>query len=602
MAMRSSPPVRCSLAAGLVAVLAGHADAQPVPLGGEILVNTHTTGSQFDPAVASDGAGRFVVVWSSTSPAVGMIRGQRYDSNGAAAGTEFQVTADGTSGSEPSVAVASDGSFLIAWLDDDTPQIVARAYDSDGTPQGTAFRVDTTIFDYHHGYPQAYQDIKSSPEVAAGADGQFAVVWSGGFNAYQYFVHRRRAILGQRIEGNGTFVGGEFDAGSNSYYYARGPDVAADDQGEFVVVWSEILSYTYHYGGPYLTRTPNFSVRGRQIQPAAQTFTVGDELGNSRPRVDAGASGSFIVAWAKDANVVAQRYDERANALGTEISVSGPSAGQLGFDMGMAGDGSFTLAWTSEAPGSSDGSGHGLFARTYTASGTPVGAELAINTYTSGNQGQPVVAFDGAESFTVAWTSDNQDESDAAIIARRFEQDAILCTPEPLEGCLAAGRASLRINSAFPLRSVKWTLADGDAFDQSVLGDPQNDTVYTLCIYDTLGGTPSFAGSLTVLPGSLWRDRDPKGFQYKDTTGASQGVVKLALRTGAADDNGVQLVAKSISMNVPVPTPVSGARYFHQDPSVVVQLHNYGDACWSTEFTATATSVNDTPKFKAKTP
>src|SRR6185369_16648023 len=39
--------------------------AQLAPLGGEFVVNDSTTGGQLDAAVASDGSGRFVVVWTS---------------------------------------------------------------------------------------------------------------------------------------------------------------------------------------------------------------------------------------------------------------------------------------------------------------------------------------------------------------------------------------------------------------------------------------------------------------------------------------------------------------------------------------------------------
>ena len=36
------------------------------PVGSEFRVNTHTTGSQFGPAVATAGSGRFVAAWSSS--------------------------------------------------------------------------------------------------------------------------------------------------------------------------------------------------------------------------------------------------------------------------------------------------------------------------------------------------------------------------------------------------------------------------------------------------------------------------------------------------------------------------------------------------------
>ena len=64
------------------------ARAQPVPLGDEFIVNSETPGYQAKPAIASDAAGRFVVVWSGA----GSIRGQRFDADGAPSGTELEVS------------------------------------------------------------------------------------------------------------------------------------------------------------------------------------------------------------------------------------------------------------------------------------------------------------------------------------------------------------------------------------------------------------------------------------------------------------------------------------------------------------------------------
>src|SRR5262245_41770048 len=41
-------------------------DSTGQPVTVEFMVNTYTTGDQYEPAIASDGAGNFVVVWSSS--------------------------------------------------------------------------------------------------------------------------------------------------------------------------------------------------------------------------------------------------------------------------------------------------------------------------------------------------------------------------------------------------------------------------------------------------------------------------------------------------------------------------------------------------------
>jgi hypothetical protein len=78
----------------------------------------NTTENQNAPAVASDSAGNFVVVWASyTHDGSGTgVFGQRHASNGAPRGTEFQVNTY-TTNYQYTPAVASDGAgnFVVAW-------------------------------------------------------------------------------------------------------------------------------------------------------------------------------------------------------------------------------------------------------------------------------------------------------------------------------------------------------------------------------------------------------------------------------------------------------------------------------------------------------
>ena len=93
------------------------------PLGGEFRVNTYTTGSQHESSVASDAAGNFVVVWQDgivfgdgqDGSSYGIF-GQRYDNSGNRLGTEFQVNTH-TTGTQlrPSVASDATGNFVVVW-------------------------------------------------------------------------------------------------------------------------------------------------------------------------------------------------------------------------------------------------------------------------------------------------------------------------------------------------------------------------------------------------------------------------------------------------------------------------------------------------------
>ncbi len=149
-------------------------------LGTEFQVNTASLGDQKSPTVAIDAAGDFVVVWSSdlsngTDASGRSIQGQRYASDGSAVGGEFQVNTYTTGDqSSPSVAMAADGDFAVVWDSsessgpDTDSSIQGQRYASDGATIGDEFQVNT----YTTG-------LQARPSVALQAGIGFVVVWQG---------------------------------------------------------------------------------------------------------------------------------------------------------------------------------------------------------------------------------------------------------------------------------------------------------------------------------------------------------------------------------------------------------------------------------------
>src|SRR5437016_4020950 len=115
--------------------------AVPGPVGSEFQVNTTTTGYQYLPRVAADGAGNFVVVWGRYGQG---IIGQRYDGSGVPIGSEIQVSTPPQSGQRnPAVATDGAGNFVVVWgdyvfggPDGSGFGVFGRRYDSTGSPQG----------------------------------------------------------------------------------------------------------------------------------------------------------------------------------------------------------------------------------------------------------------------------------------------------------------------------------------------------------------------------------------------------------------------------------------------------------------------------------
>jgi len=163
-------------------------DSAGAPQGGEFRVNSYTTSSQLRPSAASDGNGNFVVVWTSyvqDGSGTGVF-GQRYDSAGAALGTEFRVnsfTLDDQS--NPSVVSYTSGDFVVAWnsrnQDGSSVGVFAQRYDSAGVAQGNEFQINS--------FTTGYQRF---PSVGVQGTEHFVVVWDSYQDGSQYGVFGRR--------------------------------------------------------------------------------------------------------------------------------------------------------------------------------------------------------------------------------------------------------------------------------------------------------------------------------------------------------------------------------------------------------------------------
>ncbi len=151
-------------------IFAQRYDSAGSPQGNEFRVNQYTTGGQIIPKVAMDGAGNFVVTWSSYGQTGQYfdILARRYDSTGNPLADEFPVnTATSGNQSASDVAVDPTGAFTISW-DSNSPGfgILARRYDASGAPLGGEFQLNTNT--------TLGQNASS---VALDGRGGFVIVW-----------------------------------------------------------------------------------------------------------------------------------------------------------------------------------------------------------------------------------------------------------------------------------------------------------------------------------------------------------------------------------------------------------------------------------------
>jgi hypothetical protein len=260
-------------------------DGSGAPVGGEFQVNTYTTSTQADPAVAIDPAGNFVVAWQSNGSAgtdthYGSIQAQRYDGAGAPLGGEFQVNTYTTFGQgAPAVAADGAGNFVVVWesavLGIGSKGVRGQRYDAGGTPLGGEFQVST------------YTEPQYMPAVSADTVGNFVVAWYG-FNPTSY-----AGIKGRRYDANGMALGGEFEV-DNAIGGGISPEIAVGET-DFLVVW---LSYVSPGSD-----TDGISIQARRFDEAASPqggqFQVNTYTTNYQAPAAVGTdgAGNFVVAW-----------------------------------------------------------------------------------------------------------------------------------------------------------------------------------------------------------------------------------------------------------------------------------------------------------------
>ena len=259
---------------------------------------------------------------------------------------------------------------------------------------------------------------QSLPEIAVNDDGSYVVVWSS-FNQ----DGDQDGVYAQRFDVNGSPVGGEFRVNTTTTSYQGSPDIAADANGNFVVVWEAGGNQDGDLTGVFarLYDADGIPQTG-EIQ--VNSFVTSNQ---SQPAVAMDDAGNFTVVWqdfsqdGSGAGIYGQRFDDTGAVQGPEFRVNTTIANaQVAPKIAMDADGDFVVVWTDT--GGADGANSGVYGQRFNANGAPNGAEFLVNVTTASSQTAGGVAMDDAGNFVVTWqSSGNQDGSGAGIYARRYD-------------------------------------------------------------------------------------------------------------------------------------------------------------------------------------
>jgi len=394
-------------------------------VGAATAVNAGTAGFSH-PSVATLTGGGFVVAWQNEGAAGGSdIVARRYDASGAPVAAEFTVNAAAGLQVQASVIGLANGGFLIAWLgsDGDGNGIFGQAYTSAGVADGGAFRVNETVAG-----DQTFDGIGADAVVQL-ADGTLVFTWSGNGEGDDHGIFTRRfspddlgsiapdasddlvsALPGQPVTID--VLGNDFERSNAATVTA----VGAASAGSVVINQNGTLTYTpgagfngsdsftYTITGPGGTDTATVTILdGRTPQPLGGDILANQSVSSVQDdaSITALAGGGFVASWSvaqsSSFHAMARVFAADGTPLGAEFQVSSGASIAVSAVAALA-NGGFAVLYTETASNPDT-----LYARAYTAAGTPVGAAVAVATSTS---------FDGIHltgraegGFAIIWST-----------------------------------------------------------------------------------------------------------------------------------------------------------------------------------------------------
>ncbi|MCP4392936.1 MAG: hypothetical protein GY804_01505, partial [Alphaproteobacteria bacterium] len=310
---------------------------------------------------------------------------------------------------EQQIAVLENKSYVIVWksADGDGYGIFGQMYNAENERQGTEFRINTTT-----------TDVQELPYVAAikdGGESGFVVTWTSSGQDGD-----GKGVYAQIYDAYGNKVGTEFPVNTYKTSDQTKPNVTGLTSGEFVITWDSD-GQDGDYFGVYAQR---FDTSGN---PLGNEFRVNTQTTSHQrwSSITYLTGGGFVVSYTGEdgdsTGIIAQQYDASANPVGTEFRVNAyipyaqgtPSVAALT-------DGGYVITWTDV--NGHDGHEWGIFAQRYSASGTQIGTEIPVNTYTNNNQQYSHTAGLTDGGFVIVWQSYGQDGDSHGAFGQRYDK------------------------------------------------------------------------------------------------------------------------------------------------------------------------------------
>jgi hypothetical protein len=427
------------------------------PVGAEVKVNTFTqnaqqTSQQTHAVAMNPTTGDYVVVWSSkhqNSTDTWDVYFQRYNAAGVPQGAETLVSAhvDGVNQQFASVAMNASGNFVVTWSSNALGKfnVYAQQFNSGGVAQGGVIQVSTPT-----------SDDQENSTVAIDQNGNF-VITSSGHQGGDWNVYAE-AFNAAGAPTTGVFAVNTPVAGKDQMF----SDVAMNASGNFVITWSG------HQTSKWSVYAQQYSVGATTIGSTIQVNTnITDDQEYSSAAID--ASGNFIITWSGHQNghwnIYAQTYKSSGTPVSSNFQVNpNTNKDQQYSAVAYGNTANPIITWQSK---DQDGNGWGVFAQQVTPTGTAVGSEIQVNTYTHDDQQFANIAGGQSANVVIVWASNKQDGNNFGVYGQRLTTGIstadISVAPTNLVTSETGTSASFSVSlTSAPTAPVTINLADGD--------------------------------------------------------------------------------------------------------------------------------------------
>lgn len=319
---------------------------------------------------------------------------------------------------DAAVAVHSDGSFVVTWAshggDASESGIKMQRFDVSGNPIGNEILVNVNE-----------NNAQLTPSIAMNSSGDFVIAWTTQENGHSDISARVFNANGQPKEFN-ALSDIEVDTSLGDQYR---PDVAIDEAGRFVIVYSGERSDLGDGSGVFAQR---FDQSGNAVGDTVRvnnTFT-GDTQDNAKVAMD--FDGDFVVVFEDDSGsdgtrISATLFDWRTDdslVTSGNFVVSESANRSERPDVAMDHFGNFTITWTSEKQ-SGDSSDTEIFYRQYSFNGNSLSDDPIL--IQASDQIAPrlnsAITMDNDGNFVISWTQINHDGAGKDIYAQAFMAD-----------------------------------------------------------------------------------------------------------------------------------------------------------------------------------